>query len=385
MVQFLEFDRMYVLVTEEARQTTWPVLKDLSDDRIHPVDIPRGETTAEMWDMFDQILARIAENDAVVFDITHGLRSAPFLVFLFASFLQFARNVTIDAVYYGAYELGDPKKGLPAPVFDLSEFVRLLDWMAATNRFVEGGSSQALVNLLRDKIPPGLQMRDDLEAREIGNHLKSAAGAIQGISQALRADRPVEAMREADHLRRTLEETNAIIAQEARPFQAISQKLLDSYGQFSLADPIEKDNLLSNLNLQLAMIRWYLDHQHVVQAVLLAREWMISALTVKFETGSIVSRADRKEAENVLYQADKLLAKHGDQALSEFDERLRAFPGALEIAKLWQRLIQVRNDIAHCGMRLSAQEAEDLIKKAEGLYPDLEEIAQTVLVSSSPE
>ena len=135
--QFCEYDTMLVCVTEEAKATTWPLLEALRDERIKPIDIPTGRTTEEMWETFKIITQYVDEDDRVIFDITHGLRSLPFLVFLFAAYLKAAKNVTIAAIYYGAPELSDTPNNVPAPVIDLSEFVSMIDWITATNQFTQ--------------------------------------------------------------------------------------------------------------------------------------------------------------------------------------------------------------------------------------------------------
>ena len=146
--QFCEYNTMLVCVTERARENTWPVLEALGDSRIKPIDIPTGRSTEEMWQTFKIIAEQVNENDHVIFDITHGLRSLPFLVFLFAAYLKAAKNVTIDAIYYGALELGNSKTGIPAPVIDLSEFVSMIDWLTATDQFIKTGNGKSLANLL---------------------------------------------------------------------------------------------------------------------------------------------------------------------------------------------------------------------------------------------
>ena len=69
-------------------------------------------------------------------------------VFLFAAYLKAAKNVTIDAIYYGALELGNSETGIPAPVIDLSEFVSMIDWLTATDQFIKTGNGKSLANLL---------------------------------------------------------------------------------------------------------------------------------------------------------------------------------------------------------------------------------------------
>jgi len=93
--QCLKFDRMLVLTTPEAKEKTFPLLQKCGDPRIQEVPIPTGKTEAEMWEIFDAVIQHVPESEEVTFDITHGLRSIPFLVFLFAAYLQSAKQVQI--------------------------------------------------------------------------------------------------------------------------------------------------------------------------------------------------------------------------------------------------------------------------------------------------
>ena len=145
--QFCEYDSMLVCVTEKAKTVNWSVLEELNDPKIQAVDIPTGNDTSQMWQMFTIITEHIERDDHVIFDITHGLRSLPFLVFLFAAYLKTAKQVIIEAIYYGAFDLKSENNGL-APIIDLSEFVYMIDWIAASNQFVETGDARQLSKLL---------------------------------------------------------------------------------------------------------------------------------------------------------------------------------------------------------------------------------------------
>jgi CRISPR-associated DxTHG motif protein len=151
LYHFVEFDEMLVFVTEKAYQNAFPVLTALTDERIIPVEIPIGENSVEMWQIFEAITDKVNEHDTVIFDITHSLRSIPFLVFLAAAFLKSAKQVTLEAIYYGALELQKDARGnpRPAPVIELSEFVSLIDWLNASNYFVNSGNTAPLTALLR--------------------------------------------------------------------------------------------------------------------------------------------------------------------------------------------------------------------------------------------
>ncbi len=376
--QFVDFDEMLVFVTEEARKFAWPVLMALQDARIKPVEIEVGATTTEMWGMFDELLARVNENDVLVFDITHGLRSSPFLVFLFAAFLKFARGVTIEAVYYGAYELGDAKAGVPAPVIELTEFVTMLDWITATHGFVEYGVGTPLAELLKAKMPPGLTMRDDMDARALGQSLRSASRAVEAISTALQVDRPIEAMQAAFDLQDTLRQARPLVSQQARPFEALTGKMLAQYGQFALDEPAHTSQLVENLWHQLNMVHWYLLRDQTVQAALLAREWLVSALAHAFAK-PFLERDARRMVEHALNNAVMIRKGTPPAKPSKHAARLAALSKVDEIVKLWSQLTEIRNDIAHVGMRENALPALRLRSKVEKFYPELVKVARELL------
>ncbi|EKV02766.1 CRISPR-associated protein, Csx2 family [Leptolyngbya sp. PCC 7375] len=271
LCQFCQFDRMLVCVTSEAKINTWPILERRNDSRIEYLEIPNGETTAQMWETFTKIVQHIQIGDELIFDITHGLRSLPFLVFLFAAYLRSAKQADIQFVYYGAYELG---KGKPAPVIDLTEFVGMLDWLTATNTFLQSGNSQALAQLLQAHKPLG----KNLKARQQQQDLQRVANAISKISLALQTNRPIEVMEAATDLEETLQVSNNSITQWAKPFSLLQERILTEYGQFALAKPESNSRIRARLDKEFEMITWYMEHQHLVQAATLIHEWINSAL-----------------------------------------------------------------------------------------------------------
>lgn len=379
--QFTSYDKMLVFVTEKAREVTWPQLEGLNDERIIPIDIPTGNTNEELWELFGIILGQVDEGDCVIFDITQGLRSTPFLMFLFASFLKIARNVSIEAIYYGAFELGNPREGIPAPVFDLSEFVEMLDWLTATDRFITTGDGQTLTALLKEKMPPGLQMREDESARALGKDLRSAADGIQNMSQALLMVRPFELMTSGLAVSKILTSSEERITETAPPFGALVDRIRKSYGQFGLESPMKPETALPNLMRQIDMIGWYLAHQQAVQATLLMREWLISAFMAINQTFPFNDRDQRQKVENQFNDAARILSALGKAGIADFSSALRALPDPEMVIKNWSKLSQMRNDIAHCGHRLTAQSAASLIRNASSVYDDLCQIAITVLWS----
>lgn len=373
--QFVEHDRMLVCNTPEAQEKTYPALAALEDPRIQAVSIPKGESNAEMWEMFSAIASRVDIGETVIFDITHGLRSIPFLVFLFAAYLKSAKSVKIEAIYYGAFELGTP-----APVIDLSKFVEMLDWLTATDRFVETGDGQKLAKLLKSGIPSGAELRDDPSTRPLRTQLQKAAEAIESISLALSVTRPIEAMRSAVQLEETLQQAAPSFAQRAKPFAFLTERVVEEYGQFAMESPMDTAALAENLRLQLQMIGWYLKRDKLVQAVTLAREWVVSLLVLQFDEQMFEHTGGRKHVESALNNAvEQRKPKSRKIDTSVYDQQFESLVEADELAKLWSQMTDLRNDIAHVGMNLQPKLAANLKKTAESLYPRLLELEQKLL------
>ncbi|MEB3124026.1 MAG: TIGR02221 family CRISPR-associated protein [Snowella sp.] len=374
--QFCTYDEMLVCVTDVAKEKTFPVLEKLGDPRIKAIDIPTGRTTDEMWETFQIITNHISEGDQVIFDITHGLRSLPFLAFLFAAYLKTAKNVTIQAIYYGAFELGNP-----APVVELSEFVGMLDWIAATDRFVKVGDGLPLADLLKNAIPSNLEAKNNPAVRPIRDQLRKAMEAITDISQALSLTRPLETLKSTVELEDILQEADLSFEQRAKPFSLVSDKVIQEYGQFALRDAMQEDHLARNLWLQFQMVSWYQKRGQVVQAMTLAREWLVSVTAYRLGVKTLLDKNSRFSVESALHNGNAKIQNKKPKSLSSFDEAFEKLPEFKEVCQLWDKLTEIRNDIAHVGMNESPASAQSLKNRAEGVLPELEQVARIFLDS----
>ncbi|MBD2319600.1 TIGR02221 family CRISPR-associated protein [Phormidium tenue] len=335
--------------------------------------------TEEMWQTFEIIAAEIPEGESVIFDITHGLRSLPFLVFLLAAYFKAAKNVSIEAIYYGALEL--KTEGI-APVIDLSEFISMIDWITATTRFTEMGNGQALVDLLRNEIPTGGELRDRPDWSDLSVSLENAASAIETISLALSITRPIEVMASAAKLEATLRRSADAFGQRARPFQLLSDRVVAEYGQFALERPMQKDAIRQNLEIQRETVEWYIERNYIVQALTLAREWLVSLVAYWFELDILDYRGGRELIEDALNRLRHKFYGRGRRFVSKesfyFDE-LADLPNARAIATLWKELANLRNDLAHCGMNKQPMVATNIREKAMGIGRSLIDIEKSLL------
>ena len=336
--QFVHYDKMLVFLTAEARETTYPMLAALQDPRIEPIDIPDGRTSAEMWQTFSRLTEVVADEDVLIFDITHGFRSIPFFVFLAVAFLKSVRQAEIEAVYYGALELDQP-----APVLDLTEFVNLLDWMNASDQFVQYGNAQGLVSLLQAQASRAHEAEPEDAAS-----LHNAAQQLDETSRALRLLIPDQAMRASHRLETSLPLAADAYAQYAHPFVTLSEKVMAAYRPLALRQPRHAQQIKVVLQRERTLIFWYLERHLLLQAIALAREWLISwgllwAGSDSLHVGG--DRAEMSQAFREVNQAGKLV----EQVTFKNGSRLSYFPQIQLALSLYERIGKVRNDLCHAG------------------------------------
>lgn len=381
LLKFNNIEKITVFLTPQAEQyENWQKLKEtlsnLTNVSVEAVQINSGQSEEDFWHLFDAVVNSVKSESEIIFDITHAFRSIPFLAFLATAFLQKAKAVTVKSIYYAAFERNQPQ----TPIIDLTPALELLDWLTATNRFVETGDGQLLANLLKTKIPSNEELSHNLEARELKGNFQRAAETIEAISIALAITRPLETMTSATKLEDALAKASPSFAQKAQPFSLLTEKIVKEYGQFALLKPSEQSQIPQNLHRQLQMIKWYIDRQQIVQAITLAREWIVSILAFKFNEDILNHSIGRKYVEIALNNASEKQKENPREIKPErCDEQLESLPEADELVRLWSVMTEIRNDIAHVGMKTQAQTARKLKQKVESLYPRLLELGNKLL------
>ncbi len=257
---------MQVFVTELARSRHLENFEELAEDHVatlEPVDIPDGADEDELWTVFQTVIDAVDEGEEVVFDITHGFRSLPFLSFLAAAYLRVVKKVKLKAVFYGNFEARDvsvqPNR---APVIDLTPFVSLLDWMIAADRFVRFGDGRDLAVQLRATQPAYQADSQEFQQwRQSG--IGQATATLESLALAMRFIRPDEAMAASDRLRTQITDAVSGIQTFARPFQPLSQQIIAGYAPLAL----ERERIISDpakaLAVEREMVRWYLTRSSV--------------------------------------------------------------------------------------------------------------------------
>lgn len=284
---------------------------------VTPRDIPiaSGKSEPELWEIFDSISSNLGDNDEIVFDITHAFRSIPVLSFLIIAFLRETKHIKLKAIIYGAFEAQN-RATKETPVFDLTPFVELLDWMSATKQFKKNGDADFLVALLKDK------------------GFESLADKIGSISDGLKLLRPGQVMDGAFQLSKEVENAKSVMSDSSKPFVELIETVKDRYKTFALTNEKER------LKKELALAKWYFDNGLPAQSLILLREWVVSLVCMRFELDAF-SREFRTDSERIL-NGETVEINSVFRSLDKIEN------GAL-LGEGWREIIKFRNDLSHAG------------------------------------
>lgn len=379
LVSFFKPDTLVVLTTGKAARE--PVSAEDKTDRLTaiqnllndqteviPVTIPEGESENQLWQIFNTVVGEIQDGDRVLFDITHGFRSLPFLTFLALAYVRYVKkDVAIERVVYGAYEAverDNPNK----PVFDLTPFIGLLDWIGAVSVFQQTGNAQPIANLVADaqNRPYRLRLSGDLPTR-----LQSLARGLSNLSDALLTNRILETQTAAANLVTQLDKAKSEVDEWAQPFGVLFDQIQTTYQPLAFQKPKDPMNRRASLIGQYQQIRWYIQNQQYLQAITLAREWLISCVCYKLDKDWI---SERRMVEEMMRECGH--AKREKRDLPNLPI-INIKHGAKSI-ELFNDLHDLRNDLAHCGMRSAPRQANRAITQVKKIVERLNDLIRDI-------
>lgn len=353
--EFLETDTVKVFLTKEARNKYWDDFQNRVPNA-EEIAIPSGQVEDELWEIFEAVVNSVKAEDKVVLDVTHSFRSIPLFVFLAGLYLQKASDVEIQGVYYGAYERDRER----SPIFDLTPTLTLIDWLTATDKFINTGSAtelgELLANIQRDFYRQGRQKHEPVSPRS----LISFGNSIQAISESIELVRPLKLMNETAELERIpYDSLKRDVGQFAHPFTLLLDRIQADYGQFALSNPriAEPHQALMK---QFDLLHWYIEKSLSAQAILLGREWVVSALCVGLER-DYLNNKERKHIEQGLNELVEWTKDKGSYpqpfCINAFEQ---VVPNLEALSAFWSKLRDMRNDLAHTEMRQDSLSASTM-------------------------
>ncbi len=350
LVEWLRPAKTVVFLTERSEgHPNWVDLQQAlqSKTEIQPVRISEGRSEAELWEIFDRVTESVADGETVTIDITHAFRSLPLVFFVVTAFLRSVREVNVQHILYGCFE-GEDK---PAQVLDLIMMMDLLDWMEGVRRFRETWDASRLSHLLTHSAQGSDKQRQ---------RLKQAGDGLRNLSAQLQMVRTLDLLTTAQRLGSQIERARHTIESSARPFALLLEHTREQVQRIAYDSP--QSLSLDALRKQLEILRLYVEHERLLQAALLEGEWLLNFALWKYAQfhGDVdwLKYREREKVKRAIEQATDGTQRDHLTALDFMN------PDELhKVAELWSKVADLRNDLAHCGMRREPKPYEALRKK----------------------
>jgi hypothetical protein len=130
-------------------------LKACFNGKVECFDIPHGNNEAEIWQIFDAVLAQIQERDQIFLDVTYGSRLIPTFSTTLLHYAKLLKNARIGGVFCGNHQASSNNS---APIVSLSNIETLESWISAADAFLKDGSA-TLLRILISKIDHDLALQ----------------------------------------------------------------------------------------------------------------------------------------------------------------------------------------------------------------------------------
>ncbi len=370
LVELFDLDLLLLFVTPQvlSHPRTNQLCQSLGS-RIQLVEIPEGKTEAELWTIFDRCTEHIEQGDRLLLDITHAFRTLPMIVFTAAAYLRYVKDVQIEHIIYGAFEARDAAERVP--IIDLRFLLDLLDWISSATMMLRSGDataiSQQLRTIHRNIWKQGVSDRFPLS-------LHTAADKLNDFTHELHLARPRNVLRTAHTLVEKFDQLDKEAQLWAKPFAVIAGSIRRDLERIAHAntDQLSADNL----RRELAMIE-YLHQKHLhLQAITLAREWIVSFVAFYADSRRWLDRQYRDSISNTL-NSSLLNRQHAPtpppSAAAHIS--LEHVPNPTCLLKVWQTTCDLRNELAHCGMRRKLNRRKTIEDKLTQIIQSLGDLA----------
>lgn len=373
-----ENSKIYILTTAKAKELNWnktisererPITKEkvpyIGLEAIleqaglsaQPIDIPDGKDKDEMWTIFDKLFGLINDGDEIYFDLTHSFRYIPMLVLVFGNYAKFIRKAKVKAITYGNFEARDNNK---APIVDLLPLSALQDWTFASADFIKNGYVKRLVEMANDELRPILRESKGQDAN--ASNLNSFVKNLDQLVEERLMCRGLDVI-ESNTLTKLTSKIGLLSDEAIKPLTPVIKKIEDSFKDFDTS---------SNTYNAFAAAKWCFDKQLYQQATTFLEEGVISFICDR--NGIELNSSKERE---VITSAMAINYNHiPDEEQRVSDESLRPLLKKVMADELlndfaflkeMDKLMQLRNDYNHCGMRSSAQGIDKMKKQIDCL------------------
>jgi hypothetical protein len=143
-------------------------------------------------------------------------------------------------------------------------------------------------------------------------------------------------------------------------YSLLADRMAGNFSALTFTQLLNHTDAAARVESQRWLVNWYVDRERWVEAVTLAREWVINWCMLQLGMADFNDLQNRRRVESVLgAEAHDYLEsrkrKHIYQSLF-----MRDIPHLEDLLSLWLEITDVRNDINHAGMREKPGKPEEM-------------------------
>ncbi len=337
LYNFLKPEEVIVFVTAEAMEAHGKELGKRIPARFVLIEVPKRQD--DVWKVFEAMVTGVGEGERVALDITHAFRHIPFLSFPALLYLVEIKGVKVEGIYYGAFEARwEDEDGVVTPIFELTGLLDAIEWLYGLRDLKRYGRAEGLSEAIRRT-----NARIHREGREEKPRVLSRYSTVLGdLSTLLHLNQIPEFM-----------ELSSRVEKDLSDFREEAVRFLPPL-RHSLS---EVERLLSFscssghcLRETIGLIEYMLEKGLVANALELERELIVNIVLARLGVEDYLKRENRVKAERTLgFFAGRM--KGVEVERTEWVEALENWEWTEELVKAWLKVGEVRNAIAHAGMK----------------------------------
>ncbi len=319
--------QVVALCTEEAREGSLPVLQEgVAPTRVESARITIGRTQEEIQGFLDTLVS-VLRDRRIVLDLTHGPRHLAMLAFAASLYAATIAGTEVVAVYYGLLA------GETSTIVDLRPLLELSRLGFGADALARAGDARPLAELVR---------------RSGGKGPEMLSKNLEALSSALASGLPLE-LGKAAHRFRTDGAFERWMGERRIPLRDDLRRLIDdalaSFAFATLPEGWKSALELSTdeLDRQSRIIDRLLEQRAHAPAVILLEEWAVSWVCLTEEKKTWLDRDVRAWAEGRLHALRAWEQDPELRGLLSEDQR--------RLGRWWGSLSELRNSLAHAGMR----------------------------------
>ena len=369
--------KVYIFITDEAKKKNWDnklekiLITKYGEEKIKPVKIPSINSEAEIWELFDIVYSSIPEKSEVIIDITHAFRSIPMLAVILINYAKILKNIKVNGIYYGAIEILGPFSEIEkipeekriAPIINLTSFLKLMEWTEASFEFSRYGISKKLKDLTMAEVIPRLKKSKGKD--ENAKKLNFIANQLDNFTKCITTVRGKDLLFSINYsqIKSYLEDVKTTL--KIKPLKPLVNIILDKIDNFN-------NNDILNF---IPAVEFCIKHNLIQQAITILLEGVITYFCEKFQFDyidiskrNLISQVMNIKTKNIPENKWEEPANKNIEITKQLLKKVDK-----EIANIFCKLQDMRNDINHAGFKPNSRKVETFEKKLKDFFEKIKE------------